>query len=412
MRTKKYKYKISKTLRGGKFLGEGSYGCVVSPAIPCSNAKSKSNNKFSNSLSKNSKGKSINKTVSKTVSKIIINPNKSIKNEIALSHIINKIDPQRKHFITFDNTCILKTIPDNRTNTVKVHHYNNSQKHYKVTDKRMKLDKKMCPIDLDMKPINLIMPYAGYDLIELVKNKSTDPLRLLILKNLHKNFKDCFKNLLIGIYKLHLNRIVNRDIKEENITANYNEETKNVEMRFIDFGLSEYLTPKHCNNYNNIYLSGTSDFISPEIVVSLFTYENYKKTKDITKDINYIFQKLKIYYKEYDIFEMFLSIKESNMISELNNTLIDLIKEIYNDLKNKTFLPKYFGSQANKFNGYLQKADIYALGIAMYEFLEVFTDFINVKKDIRLHNLLQNMIKIHPDKRYNVVDCLKHPYFK
>jgi len=404
MRTKKNNSKIYKTLRGGKFVGEGSYGCVVSPAIPCLNAKSKSNNKFSNSLSKISKGKSINKTVSK----IIISPNKAIKDEIALSHIIHKIDPQQKHFITFNNTCILKKIPDNRTNTVKVHHYNNSQKHYKVTDKRMRLDKKMCPIDLDMKPINLIMPYAGYDLIEIVKNKSTDPLRLLILKNLHKNFKDCFKNLLIGIYKLHQARIVNRDIKEENITANYNEKSKKVEMRFIDFGLSDYLTPKFCSNDKNIDYKGTPDFIPPEIIVALFTYENYNKNKDI----NYIFLKIQKYYKEYDISEIFSSIKESNMLVEFNNTLIDLIKGIYNDLIKKTFLPKYFGSQANKFNGYLQKADIYALGIAMYEFLEVFTDFINVKKDIRLHNLLQNMIKIHPDKRYNVVDCLKHPYFK
>ena len=230
----------------------------------------------------------------------------------------------------------------------------------------------------------------------------------LILKNLHKNFKDCFKNLLIGIYKLHQARIVNRDIKEENITANYNEETKKVEMRFIDFGLSEYLTPKHCNNYKNINFKGTPDFVPPEIIVALFTYENYNKNKDI----NYIFLKIQKYYKEYDISEIFSSIKESNMLVEFNNTLIDLIKGIYNDLIKKTFLPKYFGSQANKFNGYLQKADIYALGIAMYEFLEVFTDFINVKKDIRLHNLLQNMIKTHPDKRYNVVDCLKHPYFK
>jgi serine/threonine protein kinase len=406
MKKKINKYKTSKkhkTLRGGKFVGEGTYGCVISPAIPCMNIKSNTK-KSSNSLSKNSKGKIIDKTVSK----IIISPTNEIKEEIELSHIIHKIDPQQKHFITFNNTCVLKKLPNNRTNTVKVHHYDDSQKNYKVIEKRRGLDKKFCPIDLDMKPINLIMPYAGYDLIELVKNKSTDPLRLLILKNLPKDFKDCFKNLLIGIYKLHQNRIVNRDIKEENITANYNEKTKKVEMRFIDFGLSDYLSAKYCSNYKNITYKGTPDFIPPEIVASLLTYNFY----NINKDINYIFQKVQNYYKETDAKPIFVSIKESNMFKELNYTLINLIKGIYNDLKNKTFLPKYFGSQENKFNGYLQKADVYALGMAMYEFLEVFTDFINVKKDIKLHNLLINMIQFHPDKRYNVTDCLNHPYFK
>ena len=27
--------KTKKLLKGGKYLGEGSYGCVISPAIPC-----------------------------------------------------------------------------------------------------------------------------------------------------------------------------------------------------------------------------------------------------------------------------------------------------------------------------------------------------------------------------------------
>ena len=31
--------------------------------------------------------------------------------------------------------------------------------------------------------------------------------------------------------------------------------------------------------------------------------------------------------------------------------------------------------------------------------------------DAKLVNLLHNMIKIDPDKRYNVIQCLKHSYF-
>ena len=414
---------------GGRFIGKGSYGCVISPAIPCTNIKihkkhkhniynkvftNKISNRYSHSKNKYSLAKS-----NTTVSKIIINPSKETKSEIALSNIIHKIDPNQNYFITFNNNCILKNIPDNRSNAVEVKQYSStndsdsissnytSQKKYRIISKKRKLDKKYCPIDLDLKPINLIMPYAGYDLIELITKKSSNPLQFLILKNLTKNFKECFKTLLTGIYKMHLNRIVNRDIKEENITANYNEKTEKVEMRFIDFGLSEHLTPKHCKNYNNIHLSGTPDFISPELIAIYYIHRYYDKTRDST----YIFKKIHSFFIDNNIKSLFLDIKESNMYNGLNNVLNELIKSIYIDFKKHTILPKYFGSQTNKFNGYLQKADIYALGISMYEFLEI-SEFINVKKDIKLHNLLTNMINFNPDKRYNIIDCLKHLYFK
>ena len=414
---------------GGRFVGKGSYGCVITPAIPCTNIKihkkhsynkvfiNTTSNRYSHSKNKYSLAKS-----NTTVSKIIINPSKEIKSEIALSNIIHKIDPNQNYFITFNNNCILKNIPDSRSNAVEVRQYSStsnsdstsnstsdtSDKKYKIIGIKRKLDKKYCPIDLNLKPINLIMPYAGYDLIELVTKKTANPLQLLILKNLPKSFKDCFKTLLTGIYKLHLNRIVNRDIKEENITANYNVKNGKVEMRFIDFGLSEHLTPEHCKNYNNIHLSGTPDFISPELIVIYYI----KKYYDKTRDPNYIFKHAYNFFKDNNIKSLFSELKESNIYNELNNVLNELIKSMYNDFRNHTILPKYFGSQTNKFNGYLQKADIYALGISMYEFLEVFSNFIDVKKDIKLHNLLKNMININPDKRYSIIDCLKHPYFK
>lgn len=109
---------------GGRFIGKGSYGCVITPAIPCTNIKIHK---------KHSYNKTFNKTHSKhnyslaksntTVSKIIINPSKEIKSEIALSNIIHKIDPNQNYFITFNNNCILKNIPDNRSNAVEVKQY-------------------------------------------------------------------------------------------------------------------------------------------------------------------------------------------------------------------------------------------------------------------------------------------------
>lgn len=379
-----------KNLKGGKFIGEGSYGCVIQPAIPCKNIDLKNVN-FNN----------------KMISKIIINPQETIKTEINISNKLNSIDPQQKYFITFKDFCILKNIPNNRSNAVKVHHYDKrTLKNFKLKEKKI-LDKKYCPIDLDLKPINLIMPYAGYNLLDLYTQKPTDNTFLLIRDNLPKYFKDCFKNLLLGLYKLHNARIVNRDIKEENITANYNEKTKKVELRFIDFGLSEYLTPNYCNKYENIILRGSLDYIPPEIIISYIVNEYYDR-----KDINYIYKKVLSFYNEYDLKLIYKSLKEFKILNEFNNVLNDLIYNIYNNFDHPTFLPTYFGSSSNKFNGYLQKGDIYGLGITIYEFLEIVSQFINVKKDDKLYNLLLNMINLNPDKRYNVIDCLKHPYFK
>lgn len=405
------KYKLLHN--GGRYLGKGSYGCIVTPAISCSNKNI--NIKNTNLKSKlNSKLNS-----NKTVSKIIIKPDDFIKEEIKISKKINNLDPKQKYFISFTNYCILKKIPNNRTNTVSVK-YNNtndnsnidsnssnsngdSHNKYKILDKSKKKDKRFCPIDLKLKPYNLIMPYAGFTLFDLL-NKTSNPNILLIKQILPNNFKECFKNLLIGLYKLHLSRIINRDIKTENITVKYNNNTKKLEMRYIDFGLSEYLNSEITSSYDNIYYSGTVDYISIDIIITYYIYKYYGKHND------YIFQKIKKFIKINDIKNVFISIKENNLLNKLDKTIYKLIEQIYSQFENHTLLENYYGTN-NIFNGYLQKSDVYALGLTMYELLTLITKFINVKKDLKLHNLLLNMINFNPNERYNVLDCLKHPYF-
>ena len=89
---------------------------------------------------------------------------------------------------------------------------------------------------------------------------------------------------------------------------------------------------------------------------------------------------------------------------------------MYNDIlkhfQNKTILDAYFGTNTKTLDGYLQKADVYALGCSMYEFLTLDSTIIDVKKNVKLHHLLKKMIHPDPKKRYNSLECLKHPYFK
>ena len=275
----------TKKLIGGKYLGKGSYGCVITPPLSCHKIKNNTKTRSTRSSRSTSSSRSTqlnNKNKShSTVSKIIINPDEDSIDELKISSLIKKFDPKQKHFITYDSYCNLKQIPNNRNNTAKVKYSDSSQKYYYSIDnngrfsdhkkdtKKNDDNSKKCLIDLSLKPINIIMPYGGYDLFNL-KYKFNDKYKKYLnykkkykqSDNLNKyfnfiktydmfklHFKSCFKNLAIGLYKLHKARIVNRDIKIENIMANYNSSTKDIEIRYIDFGLSQYLTPHHCNDH-------------------------------------------------------------------------------------------------------------------------------------------------------------------
>lgn len=402
------KRRTNKIMKGGKFLGEGSYGCVISPALSC---KISSINK----PNRNTKKRGNN---NKTVSKIIATPdnqvNDEIKDEIVISNKLKSIDPQQKYFITINEHCKIKNIPRDRSNVVSVKYLNDSSSYYHKIEQK-KLDKKYCPIDLSMQPLNLVMPYGGYDLVEIaniinrygiskkLSNIDTQAKnKLMIGRMLFNNLKSCIKNLLTGLFKMHQNRIVNRDIKEENIITNYNQNTKQVNIRYIDYGLSEILTPEYCTHESNIDLRGTYELLSPEIFI-IYNVKKYYRYDD-----NYIMSKINIDIQNY-VKKQLKGLKINT--TELKTVIPQLYDKIKKEFSNKTLLNNYFGVN-DIFNGYLQKGDVYSLGITLYEFLYSYTDVINIKKDLRLYDLLQKMIDINPNNRYNVLQCLHHPYFK
>ena len=500
---------IKNYLIGGKYLGSGSYGCVVTPPLPCksSHLSKKTfkyiSNKYISNKSKTKPKHSNTKNdrnTTKYVSKIIKHSDEDTFHEIHISKRIKQIDPEQHYFITYESVCKIKKVPSNRNNTEHIEYRNDSLKKYDVLDEygnikssgynhsnnahnsnnnndnhnrnrnhnynynhyhkrtsiynsynRHNSKTNKCLIDTRLDPINIILPYGGYDLIDL-KNNSDDMIKEykqtkslqshLFIKtytSIFNNFKLYFKNLVIGLYKLHKARIVNCDIKPENIMANYNTKTNKVDMRFIDFGFSEHLTESYCKKYDNIKLFGTTVYLSPDIFIAdiLNRYiksGNIKKIKTkiserINENVKEMYDDLKAYdymnmlYKPYETYETHdkkhISIKH-----------IPIIEEVYNDIlhhfENKTILDAYFGTNNNNktksksksksktsiLDGYLQKADIYALGCSMYEFLTLDSTIIDVPKNIKLQHLLKKMIHPDPKKRYNSLECLKHSYFK
>ena len=302
-------------------------------------------------------------------------------------------------------------------NSLKSYDFLNNKKH----------DKEYCGIDLKLNPINIIMPYGGYDLSNILNNKNKIPHLEFTRMIFIKHFKLCFKHLLFGIKIMHDSRIVNRDIKNDNIMINYiikkqntkqdkkkqiKNELKNIKIRFIDFGLSSILTPSYCSKMSNIDIRGTPGSIAPELYITHYINDNrnFDKIKDVIKK---------------DIKDMFYSFKDPNLIEDFDNIIIELYKKILNEFKNNNILNNFFGTEKNKYNGYLQKGDIFSLGITIYEFLNYYKyaynnnqynknidkiDNININNP-KLYKLLYNMTKINPDKRYNILQCLNDPYF-
>lgn len=383
----------TKKLIGGKFLGQGSYGCVITPAISCNKKRNSNKN-----------------TISK-VSKIILKPDKYVNEEMNVSEQIKKLDKKGKYFITFDDSCNLKQIPSDRSNIVSSRFYRKSN--HIVLDKKKKLDKYYCPVDLSENPINIIMPYGGIDMFDLTYNNDNNDknnFKTILNKTVLENIRECFKNLVEGLYILHSNNIVVRDIKEENIIANLsiiNKTTKkyNATLKYIDFGLSEILTKSFTSNRKNILPSGTEIYISPEIFITdeINNNNGYYENNELLYNLIYFLKK-----NTYDF--IYEDLKEYNILKDFKQTIINLFNKIAKQNENNNeILDNYFGRGKLKYNGYLQKADIFALGLTIYHFLV--ENKIDVKKNRILYDLLINMIQLNPEKRFNVLECLKHPYF-
>jgi len=250
------------------------------------------------------------------------------------------------------------------------------------------------------------MPYAGISLSSIMKtNRKGNDIKAKMHQMFNDNLKIYFKHLIIGLLKMQNNRIVNKDIKQKNIMLLLNPKNEKdiMAIRYIDFGLSQFLTTEFCSNINNIDLKGTPYYIPPELFIAtiIIKYKDRSENDQIKKIQQYITKNV-IKALEY--------INEKEIIANMKSIIDTLYKKIKNLYDKDKLLFAYYGSDTNKYNGYLQKADVYALGITIYETLYRYSE-INVKNNVQLYDLLMHMIDMNSDKRYNIVQCIGHPYF-
>ena len=221
-------------------IGEGSYGCVIQPALPCHTNKEK----YINTTNKN------------VVSKIFKDDSKDYQSEKAIGHYFSQIPGAEKFFVFPYESCYLQP------------------KHIKdLTSIQSCTD-----ININVKNIpQVILPYQNYDLygfFRYYKNKYNQfnfPVTQWIL---------LMDNLFLGVREMIRHQLIHQDIYMSNIMYNQKEKL----LKFIDFGLS--VSFQNVFTFQNKRLTYIYHCYPPEYMFAYFLKNNVKKNLQFNDVVN------------------------------------------------------------------------------------------------------------------------------
>jgi len=397
-----------KTQKGGKLLGEGGFGCVISPPLKCK--KSFTDTPYS--IDPN------------YISKIVEydEDDDDVWNELNIGKRLAKVDPSQKYFSPIINGCFLhhQKNSDLQYSKTKYHgkHYNSgynsnskSNSNSNLGEKTQKLSK--CNIYLDVHYLNLISKNAGINLEDVFHDRSKS-----LYYYIKENYIDIFYHYCKGLLVLKKNGILHCDIKSMNLMVNYNQEKQKASTTFIDFGLSDKIDKM--DTLYDLYdlTSRGSDLYKPlEVhVIFEFLFVINKYVKDIKKEIirkealarsvkvfrdNRNFYMSQLNFTRFGLENINHSVKKSQKKAYGNK---DDFLTVYNSIEKDYYADKLVENFLKNTNIY--KWDVFSLGIIFAEILHIYE--IDDKKARRL---VTNMVHPFYWERYDIEQCLKDPLF-
>lgn len=413
---KKIKRAKTQKLKGGAKLGEGGFGCLVKPAIGCKTRKYTLQDKV--------------------VSKIIHVRNKeTYADELELYGITKQVDPQQHYFINIREECPLdidKALTRQPKDFLKTRFTDEKRKgkEYDILEPAYKylgennVKDNFCKLDPEKDPHNIVMDYGGVDLYDIIRDEDSAGYKLC-----KKYIYHILKHICVAVKLLHSKKVVHRDIKPENllykpVKKKHKRTGKYIEyplVRLIDLGLGEYIgkIEKFMLDDSLITHRGTPGFIPLEIDMLQKIYElteTYNIDEPTTKKL-VIKEALDTYSDSgldsaYYIVRLPPNIPPSKptndnttkryKYAQIRLDTDKLFEKFKMEFKSDTLHDKYF----KQYDGYIYKTDIFALGLTIQKIakrLNVFND--------KIADLVDHMIEVNPDTRYNIVKCLKHPIF-
>ena len=216
----------------------------------------------------------------------------------------------------------------------------------------------MKQIKVDDKKIKVYFNQADIDLRKYIKNNKIEKLQI----------KKIILEILLALKSIHDANVIHQDIKPENILLF--KQNKFYQSQLCDFGISCFFNPFE----KNIDIASTPYYRAPEIYT-----QNYNKKIDIWA-LGTILYELKT---------------NKILLSSLDNNINkSILHTIYNILPNEC----YPNDDIIKRDKNFFKKEIKKLKF-------------EIEKNDEVYDLLINMLKIDPNERYDVNQCLNHPYF-
>lgn len=344
-------------MRGGKYLGEGTYGCTLDPAPKCMGPEESVLGDGTSTVSDLRRKAKVGK---------VFVQNKYVTDEWSVAQEIAAIDPKQLYFIYPIARC--PTTPSavrkaegsgSCTNMSRIH-----------ANKRARGKLEM-----------VLLPNGGVPLNTFVMSNKVAPSHML------RSLLPVFK----GIQKLAKHNIVHHDMKFDNILYN----AANDECRIIDFGLkvpmADALKPRE-----NRYMFSNYWLHPPEYRMIVSMYQRQWKPLDEQDIRQFMTQHLGVYKIHFN--------------SRDRHTLADLIFNgkvfAYCDYERAYILYLKHVSKQKGANAMLsamqrhpEKIDVFSLGITLV-YLSMYLDFAQDPPafEHKFFQLIRSML--HPDPRH------------
>ena len=340
----------------GKVLGQGSFGCVLYPSVPCDYNQERYRPP----------------TTEPMVSKVFIKNDRYYKMEQMMSRKIAKWDPRGKYLIVPIDSCMTKR--------------------YRVEKNKAFPQCENIPANMDRFP-QIVMPYAGDSLTNMLVNYYINYNK----KYPVENWIRMLNNLLLGVYVMIKNQHVHQDIKPDNILV-YNGVAK-----LSDFGLTVPFSEAY-NYYKNERISHPYYYYPPEYLFASYYYMNKCQNECNENEmlqlweeyISYVGPNAQTNYQNYLTQNQPVGTIAGNVIRNKLNTIL------YKYQQN----PREWIQNVTQ---YIDRIDVYSLGMTCVTIQNIL-DFSGVSAECRrtYTNFVLGMIEPEVEKRWDIYQAYQY----
>ena len=345
---------------GGKYIAQGTYGCVFgNPPLKCIDEDARRNNSFVSKMMKQNDANS----------------------EVSEADLWKAIDPDQNFSLNPSKICKLD-----------------------IPSIKIKNELNKCTLRYDKDDRTLILyKNGGKDLLKIVP-KSSD----------YEPLFSGFQNLFDGLVIAHKNNICNTDIKPQNILSG----TDKIHLRFIDFGLT--VNTKELNYIDSMYANNEIYYPYWPFELGCFNNDGNLYTKKyVNKRLNEFNTKYSAETKDYGItninipidtlykilentdFTDFKTIFEKVDVFSMGVVIIETVRKYFNhhpyQLDNGNYFIIYYHKENDKFSRFTTLKDKGWLSDKQLNYqLYLYNNL-----TIPLLNFAYNCIDFDPKRRYS-----------